>query len=185
MHMLLRIVIRGKSEEEALTRTRIICEKLLEKGKLDFYTLFDEDKPLAGKNRWGNLPPAVPYKTRLGKKLIKDGLKATWKEFHRGYKELKRILKQYTARELFEGKVLTQKNLARQVIYKIANKTVEEDFYMLDYYLDQIKRDIPFGWIIGEDGYPLRCQRELEFLMEVYKLSKGEKWWVVPVDIHY
>ncbi len=184
--MLLRIVVRGKSEEEALTKTRIICEKLLDRGKLDYYTFFNEDLPLAGKNRWGKLPAAVPYETRLGKRLVKNGLKATWKEFHQGYKELKRLLKQYTARELFEGKVLTKKNLARQVIYKIANKTVEEDFYMIDYYLDQIKRDIPFGWVIGEDGYPIRCQRELEFLMKTWKLtSEKEKWWVVPVDIHY
>ncbi len=183
--MLLRILVRAKSEEEALTKTRIICEELLKEGQLDYYTLFDEDLPLAGKNRWGNYPPAIPYQTRLGKKLIEEGIKATWREFYEGYRKLKSLLKQYTARELFEEKVLTQKNLTRKVLYKIANKTVREDFFMLDYSLNQMKRELPFAWVLGENYLPIKSHKDLDFLLNHWKLEKGERWWVVPVDIHY
>jgi len=184
MHMLLRILVPAKNKENARIRAGEIVNDLVRNGEFDYGVFFNEDLPLAGKNRWGSLPVAVPYNSRLGKRLIKQGIRFTWKEFYDGYKNLKRCLRKYTARELFEGKILSKRNSIKKVMEKITNEK-NDDLFMFDLWLWQLLRERYSYFVVGFNFGPIRNNTELKNLFEAIELSKGEKWWVVPVDVHY
>ena len=181
--MLLRILVLARDKREARTKADDICYTLQRAGEIDYYVFFDENEPLSGRNRWGPLPCVVPYESRLGKRLVKKGIKATWLEFYSGYKKVKKFLKEFTARELFEGKVFSKRNRVKKLVNKLTNK--REDFFEFEMGLWQLERGRHFRWVVGPEGVPVRNFTELERLFKVWTPNKGETWWVVPVDVHY
>ena len=182
--MLITILVPAKNLREARTKAEEVVNELVNNGVFDYGVFFDEESPVAGKARWGPLPVATPYNSRVGKRLIKQGIRYTWNEFYDGYRNLKRCLRKYTARELFEEKILSKRNSIRKVMEKITNKK-NSDFFYLDLWLEQMLRKNQNCYVYAYQWGRIKSNSALERLFKFYKLSEREEWWVVPVDVHY
>jgi len=170
MHMVIRLIVYARTKREALARAREILENVLvgEDGHhpFDGYALFNENVPFYGKNRWGNLSPAVRLMTEEGIKLVDEAWEWQKSEFERNLKELKEI----GDKENWDFEKLMGNWKFRFRCYSIGQYSGS------------------FIWLYDNDGEGIRDIEHLkEALTKWGNKSEYEDLdvWVVPVDVHY
>jgi len=172
MHMVIRAIVYGKNEEEALKRAEIVFGRLVEDGSFDYYTLFNDNRAtMSGKARWGNLPPVALAKSKEGRKLISDAMKATKDEFYDNVRKLRNALRDFTTEELFKMR------------YGFEDKYDEYGFdfrYVCNCIGSYSGESV---WLYDNDGSGIRDEGHLKDVLT--KWNEGKKVYVVPADVHY
>jgi len=106
MHVIIRTIVYGKDENEALKEAKTIFRRFVENRVFDYYTLFnDKDARVSGIARWGRLEACPLAESKKGKEGISQAMRSTkdWFLFH--LNQVKDFLQTCSDDELFdEGK---------------------------------------------------------------------------------
>jgi len=181
MHMVIRALVAAKDEQEALEKAREIFEDLVEQEVFDYFVTFDEDTPVAGRRRWGNLPVVAEYDSKEGKALVEEGMKYTWDEFKEHITEVRKILNEFTDRELFEETPKLEKAVKDKLM---GNRETFTKLLMFSYHLKESARyPGPSVFLYMEHGEPITNRTSLKRAIEW--LRQRGKIYVVPADVHY
>jgi len=112
MHTIIYAIVIGESRDEALGNAQITFDKLVgatEGGRkvFDYYTTFevdeDEQSPVSGAGRWGNMPKAAPIDTEDGQEMLDNGWENTKQESDDALDQIREHLDNCTNEEIREG----------------------------------------------------------------------------------
>lgn len=188
--MVIRVLVFAEDEEEALDEAKGVYENLCgEDCPFDYYTTFDEDGyGVSGKDRWGEMPPAVKvcgdlgspkcdqcserfkcYTTQMNE-MIEEAMQKTKQEFleHLGY--IKKYLTTHNDDQLFE----------------------EDDFKYHCHSAGQYQG--PNVWLYDQDGEGIRDHEHLRNVLSKWACNnegepspdyKDKNVYIVPADVHY
>ncbi|MHA1329596.1 MAG: hypothetical protein ACTSR2_00830 [Candidatus Hodarchaeales archaeon] len=165
MHQLIRIIVYGKNKEEALEKAVGILDDFCEIHRFDYYSLFDED---FATKRWGKLPVIARADSKIGKKLIEDGLKFTKKELYYNLNEIRKVLKKKTNYQIWNTPYFSS-----------------DLFRFRCYLVGQTKGSAIF--LYDNDGEGIGDPHHLKGVLNKWDSDKykGLNVYVVPADIHY
>jgi hypothetical protein len=187
--MIIRVIVYAHDEQEAMENARQVFEGLCEnQDPFDYYTTFDEDKPMSGKNRWGELPVVVKVCTRHGSEecdtckerfkcyttkiidLVHEGMEATKQEFFKHLVDIKHGFATKSDIELFEDG-------------------------MFKYYMYAAGREKgPSVYLYDQDGDGIADTEHLDNVLNKWQCNyeEGEEnpysdmdMFVIPADVHY
>ena len=177
MHMIIRALVYAKNRKEALEAGRAIFERLTQVGGVfDYFVTFDEEgSVVSGKGRWGNLPAASLVTSKMGQKLIGDGMKWTKGGFVRSLQTLRKVLGEKTDEEIFEDE--RDDSLFRYHCH-CAGQYLGSEIYLYD-----------------NDGSGIRKPKHLEDVLNKWECLHGKEGeknpykdlgiYVVPADVHF
>ena len=177
MHMIIRAIVYAGSYKGALEKGRVIFERLTEEGGVfDYYVTFDgEGSPVSGRGRWGYLPGVSLVTSRMGQKLIKDGMKWTKQGFIRSLQTLRKVLGERIDEEIFEAEF--DDGLFRYHCH-CAGQYEGSEIYLYD-----------------NDGGGIRTPKHLENVLNKWECLHGYEGkknpyeglgiYVVPADVHF
>lgn len=177
MHMVIRAIVYAPTREEGLSKAKSIFENMCGEGRVfDYFTSFDDDSsPVSGPKRWGKLPVIAEADSKEGKKLINQAMKYTFENFFEAMKLIKKNIRKFSDKELFE-------------------ENVKDDMFRYRCYCVGEYRG-PNIWLYDNDGEGIRNYGHLRNVLNkwksVYKNEKkpnpyeNDKIWVVPADVHY
>ena len=193
MHKIIRILCYAENKEEAReTAEDILNESLVGENKpFDYGSFFDEEHAIS---RWGKMLVVCLANSKKGKKLIKDGMENTKKDFKENIKKVRELINFYSDEELFEEKTI---DIKKQILENLEDKPITKNIFMFKYYcncLGQYKGSNI--WIYDNDGEGIRNSEHLKNVLNkweyIYKDKKGEanpyknlKVFVIPCDCHY
>jgi hypothetical protein len=196
MHRVIRIICYANDEKEAREKAEAILEDNLvgDNCAFDSGTFFDEDSPVSGSSRWGNLPVVALAESKEGKKLINEGFKYTKDNFIENLKNVKELIKFYNDEELFEEEVLdVKKKILEGLEDKKDNQNLGIRFFK--YYCNDLGRDSGGGiFLYNNDGEGIKNTNDLKNVLSKWKTIYEDKnvrnpyedlkVFVVPVDVH-
>ena len=177
MHMVIRAIVYANDEEEAMERARDVFDSLCEDHIFDYYTTFDEDEPMSGRARWGDLPVVAKADSPEGITLIDGGMEATKKEFMNYISRIRRILDEYTDEELYEAKYDSFYNDIRFNARQLG------------------QRRGTTIWLYDHEGAGITTPDHLKDVLSKWRriyedkgkenpYDKDKEIWVVPADVH-
>ena len=162
MHMIIRAIVYGKDEDEALEEAETIFQRFVENREFDNYTLFnDEDATVSGIAKWGRLPVCPLAESKEGKKSISQAMKSTKDCFLRHLNQVRASLHTYSDDELLnEGK-----NGWFKYTCRCMGQFVGPNVFLYD-----------------SDGEGILNEKHLK-----YALTKRpfKKVYVIPADVHF
>ncbi len=162
-------------------------ERLVGEDKsFDYGVFFDEEgSGVAGKSRWGKIPPVVLADSKEGKKLIAVGMKATKDEFMRCIKEVRQSINYYSDEELFEEKILDTK---KKILNALDDKKPDNfSISMFKYYCSCLGQYVGTNiWLYDNDGEGIRNNKHLKDVLNKWGTDeyKNLKVFVLPIDVH-
>jgi len=173
-------IVCAKGEAEALEKAKKIFDDLVERSPFDYYTTFDEDRPVSGKSRWGNLPVVALADSEEGKKLIEEAMQAQWEEFKHRIGQVRAVLQEFSDEEIFEG----EPSQAKAVEYKLRGEVPA--VHLASYYLYSCYRGLagPNVWLYNPNGRPIEDRGELRRILEGCP-HEDLRLFVVPADVHF
>lgn len=157
-HKLITLIVYAEDEDDAVSRATYILEDMCSGRRIyNWYSLFTEESKntTAGIGRWGKLPLVTPANSKIGKKLIDEGLDYTKKEIKESLSKLHEKIRDIKDEDI------------EKLIYKVLN---EDD---ISYLYDNNGEAI-----INEE----RLNKVLNKLDD--SKYKDLKVYVVPADIH-
>jgi len=189
MHMVIGAVVYAHNEEEALNKARNTFERLCGEGQaFDYYVLFDEDLPMSGKNRWGNLPTVVRADSPEGKRLIDSRMRATKSEFMQDMAEIRKGLLNLTDEELFNEE-LGPNAIAIRALDQSEHIGFSYDPSMIKFSMRQVGAYVgPSVYLYDNDGGGIRTPRHLNNVLNKWDNANEYKdldVFVVPADVHH
>jgi len=182
MHMVIRAIVHARDEEEAMEKAKRVFEGLVKADRFDYYTTFDDtSSKMSGPARWGPLPPVARADSKEGKRLIEEGMTYTWEDFKYYIAKVRRLLREFSDRELFEEEPEEVKSIAMGLK---SDEDLLSDLRLIDIYLKHAARVRgPTAWLYDGEGYPITNRRCLRIALE--PREKGTRAYVVPADVHY
>lgn len=162
MHMLIYALVEASTQEDALAAGKSAFDQLVgasphRTAVFDYCVCFDEETPVAGASRWGELPVAAPVESDEGAKLLDHGWKATESEFQCHLERVREALADLTDEE-----IMRDTNLARHAFHQVG------------------AYDGPTISLYNEFGSGIRHRQQLDRILE-----GSEGLWVVPEDVHF
>jgi len=118
--MVIYALVEASTENEALAAGKTVFTRLVGAEPhscvvFDYFVTFDEeDTSVAGKARWGELPPAAPVDSDDGQDLLERGWEATKEEFERNLNRVKEAID-----ELSDEEIMRDEDLARHAFYQV------------------------------------------------------------------
>jgi hypothetical protein len=175
MHKPLGVIVYANSRNEA----QQIAEQMFNNNE----GLTEDNWHQEIEKRWTDAI-TVPHKatSKKGKEFIDMLMSYTKEEFQRHLREAQELVNQYSADELFEGRLQSGEHdnelgLFRYLCYHLSGYNIGEN------------------WLISWEGEFIRSQHELDNTLDKYKCIyedknqpnpyKNQDIWVVPFDIHY
>lgn len=179
MHMVIRAIVYAKTKEEAMKKAHEVFSTLAgEDGQpFDYYTTFDDtEAKVSGRARWGAIPYCVQASSKTGKELIKQGMQATYREFIKNMKIIRKVLAKQSNRQIFESQ--------------------QWDRYMIKYRLRAAGECRGcHTWLYDNEGEGIRSSEHLRNVLSKWRCLyeeqgktnpyKDDKVWVVPCDVHF
>ena len=182
-HQIIKILCYAKDKKEARERAEdILNNNLVGDGKaFDYGNFFDDDD---AKARWGNFPPVVLADTKEGKRLIKEGMRATKEDFKRNLKEVRRLVDFYSNEELVEGEVIDiKKKILEKLNDKDKNPMGIRLFKYFCFCLGQYQGTCV--WLYDDDGSGIRDSENLKNVLNKWGEKKDTRnCYIVPIDVH-
>lgn len=194
MHRVISAIVYAKDEESALKHAKKIFEELVEVRCFDYYVTFDnEDVKMAGKARWGALPPVASVDSVEGKKLVAEGMKYTKESFMEYISYVRKQLELYSDEELFEEDMKREKEVLNALS---DDNPPEEAIFMFKHYCRCVGQSRgPHVYLYDSDGEGIRNPGHLDNVLSRWKNLHedtgkanphiGLKIFVVPADAHY
>ena len=193
MHHVIRFIVYADDKKEAMEKAVSALNQLVEWGtdSIDYGTFFDDDKStMSGKARWGNVPVCVKASSKEGKRLIKDGMDATERDFKETIKELREMLKKYNDDELFQKEILDKNKQMLQELEEKDNSFEHPNWFHYQCY----KLGKEGVWLYNEESSSISSPKELKDVLDKDKKyyegegkenpNKDKEVWVVPCDVH-
>lgn len=184
MHHLIRIICYAKDEKEAREKAEdILDNRLVGDGRAFDYGNFFDVK--SATDRWGKLPVIVKADSKVGKKLIADGLKYTQDEIKEKLKKIRELLAKYSDEELVVEEVLDTKKRILESLED--NKNSKSELDMFKYYANCVGRYDGAGvYLYDNDGEGIRTEKHLKNVLNKWdsKDYEGQEIFVVPCDCH-
>lgn len=175
MHMLIRGLVREENAADALDRAKAdVFDPLVRRGVFDYYRTADMDgQGVAGTDRWGEYPTAVPARSQPGEDLIDSAWDATVEHYERSMDYVQEFFDDCDPSDLWEDLETGQE-------YR--------------YHFDQLGRqagDPIYLYTTGGTG--IRSKPDLDSLYSLtsYVYGRGrepvgeKQLYVVPADVHY
>ena len=169
MHMTIRAIVYAENKNNAVSQAEGVFTRLVERDTFDYYSLFGE----GAEDIWGDRIVASKYKTKEGKKLVKDGWDFTYRDTKEYFKKVKKILKKYKNVDDF----LDGDTFDRWYLYKLG---AYEGSSL---------------WLYDDDGSGIRDEKHLNNVLDKWKHLyedkninnpyKNKDIWVVPADVHF
>ena len=198
MHQIIKAILYANSEEEALDKDKAIFENLCGDGQaFDYYTLFNEDSPVSGKARWGNLPVIARADSLEGKQLIDEGMQATRDEFMENIAHVREGLNNLTDEELFREE-LGPGAIAAKAFDESNSKTdtFAYNAHMIKYFMRGAGAYTgPDVYLYGQYGEGIRTPESPNNVLNKWRCLyedegkenpyKDSDIFVVPADVHY
>lgn len=189
MHMVIGAIVYAHNEEEALVKARNTFEKLCGEGQaFDYYVLFDEELPMAGKSRWGNLPVVARADSPEGKKLIDSRMQATKNEFMQDMAQIREGLLNLTDEELFNEE-LGPNAIAMRAFETVPRPGFSFDPSMIKYFVRLAGEYVgPSVYLYDNDGEGIRTPRYLNNVLNKWDDADEYKdldIFIVPADVHH
>jgi len=166
--MVIRAIVYAQNEQDGLSKAKYVFDRLCERAVFDYYATFDEDNgPVAGKGRWGELPVVASAESKEGKELIEEGMRFTKKDFMQRLKVVREVLASKSDEEVFES--------------EYDKEMVRHQFYCLGEYQGSST------WLYDNDGEGIRTEEFLEKVLNKWEDErfKDLKVYVVPADVHF
>lgn len=200
MHEVIRAIVYPHNEKEALDRARDIFENLCgRRGQpFDYFVLFDEDSPMSGKNRWGNLPVVARADSPEGRKLISDGMQYTRDEFMENMAQIREALLVLSDEELFTEE-LRPSSIAARAFDEATNRKKFSFTYlpgMIKHFMYHAGEYIgPSIYLYDDNGSGIKTPEHLSGVLSKWKCLYEDQGkenpykdldiFVVPADVHY
>jgi len=193
MHMLIKVLVFARDEEGALNEAKRILENLCGDGRFfDYYTTFDEDGyGMSGKDRWGEMAPAVKVCTSLGSSKCNqcpDRFKCYTTKMNEAIEDIMQTM-QKTKRSFLEHLKQIKKYLATHSDDQLFE---EDDFKYQCYSVGQYEG--PSVWLYDQDGEGITSYRHLHNVLNKWACNnngkpspeyKDKDLYVVPADVHW
>lgn len=163
MHMVIYALVEASTHDDALATGKTVFDRLVgtdphSSAVFDYYVTFDqEDTSVAGKARWGDLPPSTPIDSNDGQDLLDRGWEATKGEFERNLERVKEAIN-----ELSEEEIMRDEDLARHAFHQVG------------------AYDGPTVFLYTEHAIGIRHREQLARILE-----ESEDLWIVPADVHF
>ena len=163
MHVIIYALVEASTENEALATGKTVFNRLVGAephscAVFDYFVTFDEeDTPVAGKARWGELPTAAPVDSDEGQALLDRGWEATKEEFERNLDRVKEAID-----ELSDEEIMRDEDLARHAFHQVG------------------AYDGPTISLYNEHANGIRHREQLDRLLE-----ESDELWTVPADVHF
>lgn len=165
MHMLLRILVPGVDEDDALGAATSALDTLTGIGEyasmvFDYYTTFDDDSsPSSGPNRFGEYPAAMSLRSKQGREFLDEGMQAQVSEFKQAMFRIRKNLASLSDEAIMDN--------VEQSRY---------DFYRVGQF------EGPEIYVYDQWGAGIRSPGDLA---EQIEREGAENLWVVPADVHH
>jgi len=174
--MVIGIIVYANSETEARERAEEILNQYLVPDPFDYGVFFDEESPVAGKARWGEIPPVMDAESEEGREFIETRMQWTKDEFKRAYEKVKELINKHPMEYLWD----TESH----------ERDETSDFRYFCHVIGEYKG--PSIWLYDDDGEGIRDPSHLRNVMTrwetLYKDEnplKNKKIYVIPVDVHF
>lgn len=165
MHMLIRSLVYADNENEALAYGKGAFDQLVWDGVFDYYKTADMDGDgVAGTDRWGDYPEAVPAESDEGRELIENGWEYTVEEYERSLDQVEGFLDGHDREELWE------------------DEAAHMEFSYPFYKVGQFEGSSTF--LYDQHGQGIRHRGHLDRVLENEYDYEGDVY-VVPADVHY
>jgi len=131
MHMLVRGLVYADDAESAVETARHdVFRRLVEHGPFDYFVTFDEEGGgVAGRDRWGEYPPAVRASSERGRQLVEDGWTYTVGEYEESFEAIEEFLDTFDPTAYWE-----EESVHREYRFPFGNvgETVGPGTYLYD-----------------------------------------------------
>lgn len=182
MHSLIRMIVYADTKEQALEIAKENGLKLCERNYFDSYSCFDNDFAIS---RWGKMIPVVKADSKIGKKLIKEGMKYTKNKLMEHLKFIRELLNKYSDEEIIEQEVTDVRKKILAGLSDEGMKKEQSELLMVTYNFNCFGQYSGGGiFVYDADAEGIRTQAELRKVLECYNRSK-KIVWVVPMDTHF
>jgi len=170
MHMLIRGLVYGRNQDDALYRAKTdVFDRLVEDRVFDYYVTADMDgRGVSGTDRWGDYPEAVPADSDRGSELIEDGWEFTEQEYHQALGRIEEFLEEHSYEDLWE------------------DEAVHMEYQYPFHKIGQFEG--PSTFLYGPHGQGIRTRPRLDEYLEsdgYGQQTDEESLYVCPADIHY
>ena len=168
MHMLIRGVVPAASPEDALSIAKhAVFDRLVRDDVFDYYVTADMDgRGVAGTDRWGEYPAAVPADHEDGHEQVENGWQATIDEYELAFERIDEFLESCDRCNLWEDEATHIRY--SYPFYKIGQFTGTSTF-LYDQY-----------------GQGIRDRGHLDRVVTTPSSNRSDETvYVVPADVHY
>ena len=165
MHYLLKLVVKGENEKEAMANALDDAEELVNRGDYDWFTM---------DGRWGE---SKPYRvnSETGKQHIEDGMSAHRRDFDSAMKHIRYMMDNYSDDDIYN-----------ENFGDYRGKLPEDVWYLSKWQFYGASGDKNGPYVYALDGNIwggyLEKEGDVKHVMD--KDSDSNKLWVVPVDFH-
>ena len=161
MHMIIRILIWAKDEEEAWNMgVETLNDLCGENRHFDYWASLDDfTYSTSGAGRWGYHKPIVKASSEEGKKWIEEGMDSNLEYFEHNLKEIEKSLKTKTTDQLWHDWIF-------RAFCRMAGEHEGSDI-----------------WLYSRFGSGIRNISDLKRLNKMG--GRDVTLWVMPADVHY
>ncbi len=174
MHIIIRTIVYAENEEQAILDAELVFDKICGEGKpFDYFTMFrpEDESPVSGKTRWGNIPPVCEAESEEGKKLIEEGITATRESFMEAVEKVRNTINHYTNEQLLE-----ENPDMFQLYCNALGQYRGSEVYLYDFEGEGIKT---------KQGLQNALNKYSSLYKEKENPYKNKKVYVVPADAHF
>lgn len=195
-HMLIGAIVYGKNEQRAMKKAKSVFEYLLKCEIFDYYTTFDEDAVMSGKNRWGKYPPIVRVDSNEGKTLINSLWNYTKDKFLSRAQKLRYIFDLFTNEEIFNEECKDETKLIALSLKLRDFKETLRNLTLARYYMLHMGGYRGEGiYLYNDEAEGIQTKKDLDAVLNKYRCiyedngkenpHKDDFIWVIPADAHY
>lgn len=188
MHKVIYLLVEANEEKEAWEKLEhlryLICD---DEKYYDYGTFFNEESPMSGSSRWGNLVPVATLNSDDGKQHLDRAFAVIKSQFIEALHEIKNHISDYTDQELYDGKITDVKS---QIIENLKDKPKDAfHLYMFRYHARRLTDTERYGWLYKLEEQDNQkwiegFENELEFNSHTENKDKN-KLWIAPMDVHF
>jgi len=188
-HKVIYLIVEAIHEKEAWVKGNILRELLIEENIYDYGKFFNEDSPVSGASRWGQLVPIARLDTTEGNQLLQDGLNSIKRQFLDALKNAKETMEEYNDEELYYGKVTDSKSL---IIEGLKDIRPDYKLFLFRHNLANMCDDKRYGWIYilrdniedVKDNYFEGIDNHTDFERTI-NINYRDHFWIMPLDVHF
>lgn len=162
MHYLVKLIVSGENEEEAISNAGVTAEMLVEQGDFDWFDM---------NGRWG-APQAFKLDSEDGKASVNEAITFNRDDFEDAMAHVRYMVENFTDEQIFENQLGSREE---QQKLREENKRL----YSVSRYMLTKAGGDTMSYLYGEHGGAIGNLSELE-----YELNEAGNKWVVGVDFH-